>query len=75
MAIERVSGKSFEAFMAERIFSPLGMKTAQFADAKDIIPNKVTLYSRYIPDASRFDFVDQNGDGVLADHRSQRYYA
>jgi len=69
MVIERVSGKPFEAFMAERIFTPLGMKTAQFADAKDIIPNKVTLYSRYIPDASRFEFVNRNGDGVLSDHQ------
>jgi D-alanyl-D-alanine carboxypeptidase len=69
MVIERVSGKSFEALMAERIFTPLGMRTAQFADTKDIIPNKATLYSRYIPDASRFEFVNQNGDGVLSGHQ------
>ena len=70
VAIERVSGKPFETSMAERIFTPLGMKTAQFADAKDIIPNKATMYSRYIPDASRFEFVNQNGDGVLSDHQT-----
>lgn len=69
MTIERISGKSFEAFMAERVFNPLGMKTAQFADAKDIVPNKATLYSRYIPDASPFEFLNRNGDGVLSDHQ------
>ena len=66
MTIERVSGRPFEALMAERIFTPLGMKTAQFADTKDIIPNKATLYSRCIPDASRFEFMERNGDGVLS---------
>lgn len=69
MAIERISGKPFEVFMAERIFNPLRMKTAEFADAKDIIPHKATLYSRYMPDPSRFELVNRNGDGVLSDHQ------
>jgi CubicO group peptidase (beta-lactamase class C family) len=69
MAIERISGKQFEAFMADRIFKPLGMKTAQSADAKDIISNKLTLYSRYIPDPSRFESVNRKGDGVLSDRQ------
>ncbi len=69
LAIEAVSGKSYEAFMAERIFGPLHAASAQFADSKDIIRNKATVYSRYIPDESRFDFVERNGDGVLSpDH-------
>jgi CubicO group peptidase (beta-lactamase class C family) len=70
LAIEAVSGKPFEAFMAERIFVPLGMATARFADAKDIILNKATLYSHYIPDESRFEFVERNGEGVLSDHET-----
>jgi CubicO group peptidase (beta-lactamase class C family) len=63
MVIERISGKQLETFMADRIFIPLGMKT------QDIIPNNATLYSRHIPDPSRFEFVNRDGDGVLSDHQ------
>jgi D-alanyl-D-alanine carboxypeptidase len=52
IVIERISGKPFDEFMADRVFQPLGMKTAQFADARDVIPGKATMYSRVIPDAS-----------------------
>jgi len=69
MAIERISGKPFNEFMSERVFQPLALKTAQFADVKDIIPRKATLYSRYIPDASRFEFMERNGDGILSEHQ------
>src|SRR5262249_24072669 len=69
LVIEKISGKPFEEFMKERVFQPLGLKTAQFADAKDIVPRKVTLYSRFIPDASRFEFLERNGDGVLSEHQ------
>jgi D-alanyl-D-alanine carboxypeptidase len=60
MVIERVSGKTFEDFLAEHIFQPLGMKTAQFADARDIVPRKVPLYSRWPPDLSRREFEIRN---------------
>jgi len=50
-------------------FLCLGMTTARFADAKDIVPNKASLYSRYTPDQSRFEFADRNGDGVLSDRQ------
>lgn len=64
MVIEMVSGKTFADFLAERIFQPLGMKTAQFADARDIIPRKVSLYSRLSPDASRREFLMRSGSNV-----------
>ena len=69
MVIEKVSGKRFEEFMADRVFQPLGLKTAQFADARDIIPGKATLYSRFIPDASRLEFEERNGIDELSDHQ------
>lgn len=68
MVIEKVSGKRFQEFMAERIFQPLGMKTAQFADARDIVPQKITLYSRLTPDRTRSEFEEHNGIPVPSDH-------
>lgn len=68
MVIERVSGQPFQEFMANRVFQPLGMKTAQFADARDIIPRKVTLYGRLTPDASRREFEERNGVPAPSDH-------
>lgn len=68
MVIEKVSGKHFQEFMAERVFRPLGMKTAQFADARDIIPQKITLYGRLTPDRTRCEFEEHNGITVPADH-------
>jgi CubicO group peptidase (beta-lactamase class C family) len=62
MVIERLSGKPFEAFTDERVFQPLGMKTAQFADARDIISGKATMYSRLLPDASRLEFEERSVD-------------
>jgi CubicO group peptidase (beta-lactamase class C family) len=67
MVIEKVSGKPFEAFMDERVFQPLGMKTAQFADTRDIISGKVTMYSRLLPDASRLEFEEKNEVDLFSD--------
>jgi CubicO group peptidase (beta-lactamase class C family) len=64
MLIEKVSGRTFDEFLAERIFRPAAMKTAQFADARDIVPRKVSLYSRLAPDPSRREFEKQNGKVV-----------
>jgi CubicO group peptidase (beta-lactamase class C family) len=69
IVIERISGKPFEEFMAERVFRPLALRTARFGDTRDVIPNKATIYSRFVPDASRLDFAVQNGVGVLSDHQ------
>jgi len=60
LVIEKVSRKPFEEFMTDRVFQPLGMKTARFADVRDVIPAKVPMYSRLGPDASRLEFGKQN---------------
>lgn len=60
MVIERVSGRRFEEFMAARVFKPLGLESAQFADARDVVPGRATLYSHFTPDASRLGFADRN---------------
>lgn len=44
LVIERVSGKSFEEFTAERIFTPLGMTATRFNHPSHIIPNHASGY-------------------------------
>lgn len=44
MVIERVSGKKFEAFMAECIFKPLGMNATRFNHPSHIVPDHAGGY-------------------------------
>lgn len=44
MVIERASGKSFEDFMTERIFKPLGMSATRFNRPSHIVPNHAGGY-------------------------------
>ncbi len=69
LVIEKVSGVPFDEFMTERLFRPLGLSSAQFADARDIVSGKATLYSGFTPDASRLDFARRGGFGVRSDHQ------
>jgi D-alanyl-D-alanine carboxypeptidase len=45
MIIERSSGKSYEAFMTERIFQPLGMSATGVRHLEAIIKNRATGYT------------------------------
>jgi CubicO group peptidase (beta-lactamase class C family) len=42
--IEKVSGKSYAAFLQERIFTPLGMNATRVNELKDIVKNRATGY-------------------------------
>ena len=44
--VEVVSGMTFDQFLKQRIFSPLGMKTTAFHPGDDRWPNVVTAYHR-----------------------------
>jgi CubicO group peptidase (beta-lactamase class C family) len=65
MIVEKASGLSLEEFLSKRIFAPLGMTSARFGDALDIIPNRVGLYMNFTPQADRFH-VERlpNGNGL-----------
>lgn len=43
--IEKVSGKTYEAFVKERIFQPLGMTSSWYGSTEPIIPKRVPGYS------------------------------
>ena len=44
--VEIVSGQTFEQFLRQRIFDPLGMKDTLFHPAGDRLPRVVTIYHR-----------------------------
>jgi CubicO group peptidase (beta-lactamase class C family) len=44
MLIEKASGKPYEAFMAERVFKPLGMTRTRVNDLQAVVPNRVQGY-------------------------------
>lgn len=44
--IEKVTGKSYGEFVAERIFQPLGMKQSGYDHPSDILPGRASGYSR-----------------------------
>lgn len=48
MIIEKLSGVTFEEFMAKRFFRPLGMISTGYGDAGKIIPGRASLYSRLV---------------------------
>ena len=44
MLIEKVSGQTYEQFLRERIFAPLGMRDTRLDSYTDIIPNRADGY-------------------------------
>lgn len=38
--VERLSGSPYPAFLAERVFEPLGMETARFGDSRVLVPGR-----------------------------------
>lgn len=59
--IEKVSGKTYEKFLRERIFAPLGMNDTRLATYIELIPNRADGYSwqngsfRHTPRLSVFE--------------------
>jgi CubicO group peptidase (beta-lactamase class C family) len=47
MIVEKVTGKTFEQFLTERFFHPLGMTSTSFGDSRTIIPNRASGYTRF----------------------------
>ena len=45
MMIEKISGKTYEQFLSERIFQPLGMSDTRLDSRAEIIPNRADGYS------------------------------
>lgn len=46
IVVEKVSGKSYEAFLKERIFNPLGMSRTRLNSPDELIPGRASGYVR-----------------------------
>ena len=44
MIIEKAAGMPFEEFVQERLFRPLGIRSASFGDYQEVIKNRATYY-------------------------------
>lgn len=47
MIIERLSGLTYEQYMAGRFFQPLGMVATTFGDTRELIPHRASIYTHY----------------------------
>ena len=47
MIIEKLSGLTYEQYMAVRFFRPLGMETTAFGDTRELIPHRASIYTHY----------------------------
>lgn len=52
LIIEQVSGQSYEDFLAEHLFKPLGMENTYYCSSSKVVKNKAYGY-RYSPDGLR----------------------
>jgi CubicO group peptidase (beta-lactamase class C family) len=69
MLIQKLSGKSYDAFLAERVWGPLQMTATRRDNPFDVIPNRAALYNWKTNHFENIDFLSpslwNNGDGGL----------
>ena len=58
--IEKVSGKSYEDFLQENIFTPLGMKQSGYDDPLRIIPNRAAGYQKQAGKVINASYTDMS---------------
>jgi CubicO group peptidase (beta-lactamase class C family) len=57
-AIEEISGKTFETYLRENLWSPLGMKDTRIDTVRDLVPNRVRGYDLSSGEVKNAPFVD-----------------
>ena len=69
MLIRSVSGKSYDGFLTERVWGPLGMTATQRDNPADVIPHRAGLYNWRSNKFENIQFLSptlwNNGDGGL----------
>jgi len=71
--VERVSGKSFRAFLAERVFTPLGMAdTFVYDNAAELVTNRAMSYSVGPDSKVRLVRLNYNNYGATSLHTTAR---
>jgi CubicO group peptidase (beta-lactamase class C family) len=73
LIVERVSGKSFRAFLAERVFTPLGMAdTFVYDNAAELVPNRAMSYGVGPDGKVRLVRLNYNNYGATSLHTTAR---
>ena len=69
MLIRSVSGKSYDGFLTERVWGPLGMSATRRDNPTEVIPNRAALYNWRSNKFENIQFISptlwNNGDGGL----------
>jgi len=69
MLIQRLSGKSYDTFLAERVWGPLQMTATRRDSPFDVIPHRASLYNWKTNKFENIDLLNpslwNNGDGGL----------
>jgi D-alanyl-D-alanine carboxypeptidase len=73
MIVEKVSGMRLQDFLEKRIFEPLHLESARYGDTLDIIPNRVSFYTRYTPSVDRSVAFDRWDELVVSDSKIWNY--
>jgi D-alanyl-D-alanine carboxypeptidase len=60
MILEKTTGTTLPSFLERRIFAPLGMQSARFGDSREVIPHRVSVYTRASPAPDRFHSIPQH---------------
>lgn len=58
--IEKVSGRSYETFLQDNIFGPLGMRNTGYDHAEAVLPNRASGYNRGADGLQNAAFVDMS---------------
>jgi CubicO group peptidase (beta-lactamase class C family) len=73
LIVERVSGKSFRSFLAERVFTPLGMAdTLVYDNATELVPNRAMSYTLQSDGKVRLVRLNYNNYGATSLHTTPR---
>ncbi len=65
--IARVSGRSYESFIEERLLKPIGISDMKWGDSWNVIPGRASLYTALEPTADRSKlWLDEKGKPVFS---------
>jgi D-alanyl-D-alanine carboxypeptidase len=65
--IARVSGKSYESFIEDRLLKPIGISDMKWGDSWSVIPGRASLYTALEPTANRSKLrLDEKGRPIFS---------
>lgn len=77
MVIERLSGRTYESYVQERLLGPAGVTRARYGDAWEIIPQRADLYTTVEITPDHAKLLARNGRPLIANrirHYGSKYF-